>query len=415
MDSTYHSSSNSWTSANSSPVSSYESYESTNSAPLKPQNDIVLIELLVVLDKMQYQPDSAPFQRSILLNPFNVALILRDAPNGVIRLVRYFLWMEKCQKNFVWELVVTFVSCIAWNKLDDLFGYENSLKLAMLVFEAGWYAESSLLLSVLGKHMECTPIKKLYIMRTILLAESLSCRYEASHRTIRDIKTLMKQIGNTPDGLKAHIHNAIAVSLFEQCEFEGSYRHGTVALELLSDDSGHETVISILRQLSKACIARKQLDQAKFVISQAGTISYASALEDYAYYLLTVNALADCNRVQSEAKAVYHALFGYLSLQPDLAQGNLAFWLYLETTPHKEFGPEDSCLKFVVDPDDKNNRSPLTPSEDRQMLAAKRMHTLRKAAALADRGNIIPPNCLINLQPQLMMYDVKRGFTLLFE
>ncbi|XP_053686128.1 amyloid protein-binding protein 2-like [Sabethes cyaneus] len=329
--------------------------------------------------------------------------------------------MEKWTKNFVWKLVEKFCSLIASSPtLEDQLCSFTCLEFGMLLVDSGWYTEAVVLLRELRIQSKDQPVHELCILRTLLLAESLSSRHEASKQTIRDIKILLPQTENIPSSTLADVHSAIAVSLFEQCEFEASYQQGLSVLELLTDYSDHEVIVSALRQLAKVCLARRQLRRAKLLITQAVSwashnfgpmsITYARALEDYAFCLLTMRAYGDCIMVHSEAKDIYCNAYGCFSLHPDLAMGNLAFWLYLESRQYPEFGSIETYLQFVVDLDAKV-KSEVEHPEERQAVACRRIRLLTTVERLAQQGDVVKSDRRVKVQPQHSIAVIKRLFS----
>ncbi|XP_053699049.1 uncharacterized protein LOC128746022 [Sabethes cyaneus] len=265
-------------------------------------------------------------------------------------------------------------------------------------------------------HSKDKPVHELCILRTLLLAESLSSRHEASKQTVHDMEALILQLKDIPLNVLADARLAIVTSLFEQCEFEASYQQGLSALELLTDNSDHGVIVSALQQLAKTCLARRQLSRAKLLITQAVSwashelgsmsISYAKALEDYAFYLLTMRAYSDCIKVHSEAKDIY---YGYLGLRPNLSLGNLGFSLYLESRQNSQFGPIETYLKFVVDLDAKV-RSEVEHPEERLAVACRRIRLLKTVERLAQHGDVVKTDSLVKDPPQLSIVEIKRIF-----
>lgn len=357
-------------------------------------------------------------------NPHDLGMILRFDPQARIKLVKYFLSMEKSTKCFVWNLVKSFCGCMTGShRIGDrhLYGFDSSLKLGIILVEAGWYMEATVVLKTLKKLHEGKDIHQLRVLRTLLLAQSYSSRHNASEATISEIDQLLKGSKNdvTLDFI-AEIYNNAAISYFEQCDFESSYYQGKFALKLLTEDSIDELTVSVLCQLAKTCIALKRFYLAKMCITQAvmmayhklGALSldYAKALEDYAFFLLTMNAHADCAKVQWEAKKIYCSVYGPISLEPDLAQGNLPFRLYFESQLYSKNEPMENYVNFLVDLNEAERPEMGHWSEDRQVLAAKRSIVLETAAELAGVSNDTPMDGLFCLEPRLLIEQIKSLF-----
>lgn len=379
--------------------------------------------LMRMIEEMQQTPELATFQCGILLDPLNVVEVLRCEPFAREKLVRCFLFMEKYVKNFVMELVKNFRQHVA--RSLDRPGYQRSLgfgsclEVAKLLVNSGWCAEGISLVHVARLLVGHNQNKDLRVLQIRLLAESLSNRHDESVETIRDILWKVNHTRNIPMDVMVEIDNTMAVSYFEQGDFEASYLHGVMALQILRNDSSRETIVSVFRQLAKTCLARKRLLHAKLLITQAVSwalhgigpmsVTYAKALEDYAYYLSVMNAPDDCVKVLAEARNIYYQLYGHVGLKPALAQDNLAFRLYLE----RKQCPIDQNEQFAVNLDNHEKRYQLDRTDDRQLLAVKRIHVLKKTAALAQKGPVKPEDKLRSIHPAVKVKEIRRQFLVL--
>ncbi|XP_065092438.1 uncharacterized protein LOC135713280 [Ochlerotatus camptorhynchus] len=381
--------------------------------------------MINVLDEMCHLPELAQHQRQVLSNPYNVSNILRCEPSARTKLTVYFQWLEKSTKNFVWTLTENICHFIAlYPDLSDghLLGFRYMLKLGTFLMEAGWYAEAIILLNIAKGQAKGRSIKTLQVLKVLVLAESLSNRDEAAFLTISEIHSLAGITKVVPMSLTAELHCALAASYFENCEFNASYQQGLLALQLLGEGiCPYETMIGTFRQLGRSCIAKQRLFQAKLLITQAvswawhsfgsTSVVYAEALEDYAFYLLMMNAYDDAMKVVTEAKNIYFDVYGYLGVQAELAQGNLAFRLYLESYGYQELGSLDQYMEYIVDLEDNRRKAHLGGSDDRQMLAVGRMRPLVAVGDICKVGNVmVPRDGVENVQPQMVVNDVRRLF-----
>nr|XP_019533821.2 uncharacterized protein LOC109405244 [Aedes albopictus] len=301
--------------------------------------------MVSVLDDMCHEPDFIEPLSEILSNPFTVCKILREEPSGQIKLTIYFQWLEKSRKNFVWTVVDNinhFVDNCSGLPDEHLLGFSSLLNFGSFLMESAWYAEAVILLNIAKAQSQGQPMMMLQVSKFMALALALSNRHEAAFITMSEVHTLLGLIEGIPKCLKVETHCSLAVSYFETCEFNASYQEGLLALQLLEDGiCSIETIIGVFRQLSKSCLAKRKPFQAKLLITQAvswawhnfGILSriFADTLEDYACYLLMLNAYEDAVKVTTDARNIFSLLYGSLALEPELAQGNLPFRLYLIT------------------------------------------------------------------------------------
>lgn len=379
-----------------------------------------------VLDEMCHSPELVQIQRQVLSNPLNVCKILRCVPNARIKLTVYFQWMEKLSKNFVWNMVQNVCGFITQStELSDghLLGFRSLLKLGQFFVESGWYAEAIALLHTVKLHQtKGRPMKVLQVLKILVLAEALSNRDEAAFVTISSIHTLVGLTKGIPMSFTAEMHCTLTVSYFEICEFNASYQQGLLALQLLGEEiCPHETIIETFRQLGKSCIPNRRPYQAKLLITQAvswawhnfgsTSVTYAEALEDYAFYLLMMDAYEDAVKVITEVKDIYYGLYGHLGLQAELAQGNLAFRLYLESNAFLELGTIFDSLDCLGDLEDNQRKMEITESDDRQLVAIGRMRPIMAVRDLSrERFRTAARDEIENVQPQSSVNDIRRLF-----
>ncbi|KXJ81366.1 hypothetical protein RP20_CCG020108 [Aedes albopictus] len=415
-------------STHSSSMSSTDSHEDLNwsipqgsfAAELQSQPTSFIVS---VLDEMCFNPDLELVQRQLLSNPFNVCKILRYIPGARMKLTIYFQWLDKLTKNFVWTVVDNIRDYTCQRRRlpnGHLLGFRSLLNLGTLLMESGWYAEAVILLNIAKGQAKGRPLKILQALKVKVLALALSNRDEAASLTITEIYTLIGSTKSIPKGLTAEIHYTLAVSYFETCEFNASYQQGLMALRLLVDGfCSHEMIIRTFRQLGKSCLAMRKPYHAKLLITQAlswawntfGSTSnmHAETLEDYAFYLLMLNAYENAVQVTTEAKNIYYNLYGSLGLQPEVAQGNLPFRLFLESQAFNKLGPIDGYIDFLGN---SARKLEITESDDRQLVAFERIRPMMAVRDIC-RGmsNDLPFDVIIEtVQPQCSVNDVKNLF-----
>lgn len=109
------------------------------------------------------------------------------------------------------------------------------------------------------------------------------------------------------------------------------------------------TVIAVLRSVSKICVVRRQFEEAQSLISYAQRYArvrlgardplHAAALEDYAFYLLTCDYIADSVSVNRLVCALRETVFpGRRNLLVAIAHENLAYALYVLEYSSGRFG-----------------------------------------------------------------------------
>ncbi|KXJ76004.1 hypothetical protein RP20_CCG010563 [Aedes albopictus] len=374
---------------------------------------------------MCYEPGLVQLQRRLLSNPLNVSRILRQEPGAREKVIIYFQWLEKTSKSFVWtvvENILRFSKQIIEVPDEHLLGFNAMIHLGKFFIESGWYAEAIVVLNIAKNQTRGHPFKLLQATKVLVQAEIFSNRYEAAFSTIAEIHILVERTCLVSMSLTAEIRCSLAVAHFEVGEFDASYQQGLLALQLLGENiCPHETTIGTFRQLSKTCLALKRPYQAKLMITQAvswawhnfGSSSriYAETLEDYAFYLLMLDAYEDAVKLTTEAKNIYYKLYGHLGLQPQLAQGNLPFRLYLESQAFNELGSIDEYIDFISDYADNQRKPQIIESDDRQLVAINRIRPMMAVRDLC-RGlsNSLSNVSIEDVQPQYEINEIRRLF-----
>lgn len=381
--------------------------------------------LLDILEESLYKVDLLKVHISVLFNPNNMKRLASD-PHCRERVARSLRWMHKCDPHFISLLTLSFVQMIKSSNRKsyvDPIGFCGSLHMGRLFIEGGWYAEAICILRLTMRQARNDVTGKLQALELRLLAESLSCRIELARQTLREIDSLKRNVRTSPQNLVASVNNTVSISHFEQGNFASSYVYVILAFQQLDgNEKAYPIIIAILRQMMKCCVVKRKFKLAKLMITQAvswawhlygsGSVRYAETLEDYALYLLLMNAYKDCLQVEEEAKTIYHKQCGHLSLQPEYGHGNTALRMYLECCNFHRFGAVTEDVGFILDIDSEHFTAVDHP-DDRQVLALKRMRIITKVIDMVHGGSVKHPKPLDNVtkvQPKMSFADIRQAF-----
>lgn len=342
--------------------------------------------IIDVLEKICEYPKLAKPRRQLLTNPWIISRILENRTDNQTKLVKCFQWLELMDRHVVSDMVANY--CYLFRKectRDDSrpLGYEASLRLGMFLSETGWHNEAVKVLNVARQQVRLWPLEQLKAMRPQLISQTYMW-HPSAYDTSMAIQTLIASKVDLPKPFLASLYLAISIYRYENHNYALSHEYALKALELLDDEtSSNRLIIEVFSHLAKTCVSQKQTRRAKLMITQAvsrawhnfGSLSviYAETLENYAFYLVMMNALYDSYSVFSEAVNILFHVYGPQNLLRSVSKGNLSFDYYF------------NCIYIYSDlqmaKDYVRTQIELSGSDHRMVAAAKRVYALLEGSA----------------------------------
>ncbi|XP_062546936.1 uncharacterized protein LOC134212787 [Armigeres subalbatus] len=375
--------------------------------------------IIDALEMMCEYPKLVNIQRQLLTNPWVISRILKDGSNNQTKLVKCFQWLEVLQRSIVSDMVANY--CYQFRKTtiqDDShpLGYEASLRLGTFLSESGWHTEAVKVLNVARHQAEHRPLQQLKAMRPQLISQTYMW-HTTAFDTSMAILTLITSNPDLPKPFVASLYLAISICRFESYSFELSHEFALKAFELLDEEtSTNRLIIEVFAHLAKTCIPQKKTREAKLMITQAvsrawhkfgsPSVIYARALEDYAFYLVMMNALYDSYTVFSEAVNVLLQVYGPQNLQRSVTKGNLSFDYYFNCV--YIYSDLQLAKEYV------RSQIELNVFDHRMVAAAKQVYALLEASTARFGENDEDCNRQRDeyqpIQTQLSVATVKRLF-----
>merc|ERR1719334_89683 len=101
---------------------------------------------------------------------------------------------------------------------------------------------------------------------------------------------------------RAALYGERCALAFAKSQYDAAYLYGERALKELKDDLPPKTVVDVLRQVSKACVVKREFEKAELLVRGAVNLAweefgkehpkFADALTDYGFYLLNVDCIS---------------------------------------------------------------------------------------------------------------------------
>ncbi|KAL9704380.1 hypothetical protein quinque_007898 [Culex quinquefasciatus] len=291
------------------------------------------------------------------------------------KIVKCVQYMETERTNYVDQLTKNVAQ-------EESLDFESSLRLGSFLAEAGWYREAIQVFEVALGLADGQPLRQLEVMSQMLVSQVLT-KHSEVERSGEVIRSMMTNL-QVPAGLRISVNHAISAQCFEKCMFEDSHRYAVEAFQDLNHRTSPKQVIQIFSHLSKTCIPLKLFRQAKLLITQAVSLAwyhygspsivYARALEDYALYLVTMNAVEDGMNTFSEAQQTLLQLYGPRNLQQTVTQGNLCFGVYLQAYIYRDLTMAKRYLRNIA-----ALMEELNPADRRLLVAIGQADALAEA------------------------------------
>lgn len=331
--------------------------------------------MINALEELCEHPDRVENLREILLKPSNLTRVVGYSDRYQWKIVKCVQYLETERTNYVDQLTKN----VAQEKSLD---FESSLRLGSFLAEAGWYREAIQVFEVALGLTECQPLHQFEAMSQLLVSQVLT-KHSEVEKTDEVIRSMMTNL-QVPAGLRISVNHAMSAQCFEKCKFEDSHRYAVEAFRDLNHRTSPKQVIQIFSHLSKTCIPLKLFRQAKLLITQAVSLAwyhygspsivYARALEDYALFLVTMNAVEDGMNTFSEAQQILLQLYGPRNLQQTVTQGNLCFGVYLQAYIYRDLTMAKRYLRNIA-----ALMEELNPADRRLLVAIGQADALAEA------------------------------------
>lgn len=223
----------------------------------------------------------------------------------------------------------------------------TGLSIGEFLSDAGWYAESELVLLTCKKlcvAAEPTPKNLCHILtccRKLLHAQIGYCAFHGAAETFDlAMDTIQKLRSAGYDNINyAALYVEFSVLFFIRSEYDEAFKWSIEALKQLKPMSSSQVMIDVLRQAAKSCVMKRKYDKAAILIKQALRLAkevfdtdhpkYSDVLIDCAFYLLNYDFTAYSVALYKAALVIRVAIFGKTNLQVALAHENLAYALYV--------------------------------------------------------------------------------------
>ncbi|XP_055590745.1 uncharacterized protein LOC129742830 [Uranotaenia lowii] len=376
--------------------------------------------MVQILEDMCEYGNLSGDQRKILCQPEVCSRILRYYSHLRSKLIKLFQAMEIMKQNTVSSMVENLrITAEKSAPLEDchLLGYDGTLQLGSFLVEAGWYEEACVVLEVTLQQSNGRPLHMLQALQPKLIAETITYKHDKAAQTSSAIQSLVAS-NQLSKSLEISINLAQSIYHYERCEFQPSYEYAITAFRRLDEqECSKAQFVDVFRQLSKCCISRNHLDHGRILIIEAVSRAwyatnapspiYASTLEDYAIYLLSMNAVEDSVSVYGEAQRIHTQLYGYYNLYQTVTQSNLRYSLYMRTYVYKNLQIADQYLEYAITCSEQVNHG------DPRILAAVRGVRPLQASDRARFGDERSPQQLDEYEkvtPPMAIEEVWRVF-----
>lgn len=337
-----------------SPASSVASSPCTDPAPTYPWegcfNLLATIQrqpvrtLWAYLDELVKKNKQVDLLRGVLGNPFNLSDILKmeDRDHPEKKLIICIMWMSRAHACIVKDMVemyrtyLNILPEIPGDEHDHPLGFNFTCKLGSILADCGWFEEAIFLLKTAARQANRRPHQLLRALRPLLLLETFFCHLLGGSRTLPRIYNVLDQYRPHAEVYVA-THTAIATHYYELGWFLDSYNACFKAFTRMTEETCRmETIVAVLRQLAKSCLAVGIRNRAWKIIMQAVLYAhaqpemYAESLEDMAHFLLIRGAYREAIEVHQEAMTIHYGECGMQHLHPKVENRNLVFKLFLQ-------------------------------------------------------------------------------------
>lgn len=228
----------------------------------------------------------------------------------------------------------------------------SGLSLGSFFSEAGWYNEAETTFAA------CLQLSKLRIdvaendpksvaMSTeccirLMVVLNANCKYKEAEDACEkaaDFLDHLDRLSPFAPVNRAALYGERCALAFAKSQYDAAYLYGERALKELKDDLPPKTVVDVLRQVSKACVVKREFEKAELLVRGAVNLAweefgkehpkFADALLDYGFYLLNVDCIAQSVVVYQLALNVRNHFFKGSNINVAIAHEDLAYATYV--------------------------------------------------------------------------------------
>ncbi|XP_076107447.1 amyloid protein-binding protein 2-like [Mytilus galloprovincialis] len=239
------------------------------------------------------------------------------------------------------------------------------LSLGGFLGDAGWFsaaekvyrvcldlAQTETSISSQCRALECC-VKLLHV-------QNANCKYTEANSTSHQASQILQKV--TSQGVKvntAAYYTECCALLFAESQYNEAMKFCRLAVHELSPVLPCKTLVSVLRQCSKACVVKREFIRAETLIKHAVLFArekfgirhptYADALLDYGFYLLNVDSITSAVKVYQIALDIRMLVFGGKNLFVAVAHEDLAYSSYVAEYSSGKFRDAREHAEMAID------------------------------------------------------------------
>ncbi|XP_033121593.1 amyloid protein-binding protein 2-like [Anneissia japonica] len=235
------------------------------------------------------------------------------------------------------------ILCSQRTQLDKAI--QLGFSLGGFLTEAGWYPQAEkateACLTLCSQTEEIKYLRKaLECCIRLVYVRNANCKYQSSEETYRRaLRTADKLMARNSVVNLAAVHGEMCALLYARSQYDEAHKHCLEALKSLHSGMPVKSSIDILRQSSKACVAKRRFKKAEILITHAVQLAreyfgvrhpkYSDALLDYGFYLLNVDSICQSVTVYQQALDIRLSVFGGRNIHVAVAHEDLAYASYV--------------------------------------------------------------------------------------
>lgn len=263
------------------------------------------------------------------------------------------------------------------------------IRLGGFLCDAGWFAESSRVLSCCKKVCLTSPenidswIKTLECCYKLLHAEVVYSQYDSATETKRLAEEIVKKVKTYDENIcLAGLYTQFSLYSFQMSNYDQAYKYSVLAVKELSDNrASPRIIIEALAQASKSCVVKREFSKAAALVRTAVYLArdvfgtkhpkYADTLLDYGFYLLNSDSMKDSVVVYEKALKLRESIFGSKNLHVAVTHEELAYALYVHEYSSGRFYSARKHAEEAIE-----TMSALLPKEHLLLASAQRVKAL---------------------------------------
>ncbi|CAG9773685.1 unnamed protein product [Ceutorhynchus assimilis] len=321
-------------------------------------------------------------------------------------MISSFQWILNHDEDLISTLLHQFEHylCSCNTRKSDLNMIEMGLRIGSFLNDGGWYEFSIKFLEIAElvlwkKYDACVLARDKNILlqftecyRLKLYAQSMYCQFPRAMTTFEQAQAFLKLIEAETDcnSLLTGMYCCFSVYYFAMSNFNESYKWAIKALELLPKGVTNKTMLDVLRQASKACVAKQRLLQARLLIRQAMNLgkkinspTLPDVLADYGFFLLNSDLVPESVIVYHKVLCERKRVFESNNIHIALAHEDLAYSLYVREYSSGDFNKAKDHAEISIKIMEK-----VLPKEHLLLASVKRVKALiLEEIALDENGN----------------------------